>query len=116
MSQYRSQYTLHAKQNPRRENVVLLKRKPSTTFLKRSEGRYISSYKEEKRAFLVIRLDPMSALTNPPHTTFQLRQFVNDVQRPQDQAHIVAPGQDVFEDTTSEVTDVLRANPEKAGL
>jgi hypothetical protein len=58
----------------------------------------------------------MSALTNLPHTTFQLRQFVNDVQRPQDQAHIVAPGQDVFEDTTSEVTDVLRANPEKAGL
>jgi hypothetical protein len=98
-----------------------LKRKPSTTFRKRSEGRYISSYKEEKRAFLVIRLDPMSALTNLPHTTFQLRRFVNDVQKPQDQAHIVAPGQDVFEDTTSEdttseVTDVLRANPERARL
>jgi hypothetical protein len=63
----------------------------------------------------------MSALTNLPHTTFQLRQFVNEVQRPQDQAHIVAPGQDVFEDTTSEdttsgVTDVLRANPERTRL
>jgi hypothetical protein len=63
----------------------------------------------------------MSVLTNPPHTTFLLCQFVREVQSPQNHAHIVAPGQYAFEDTTSEdttseVTDVLRANPERARL
>jgi hypothetical protein len=82
MSQHRSQYKSRARGNQRSGKVVLSRRKPSTPFRNHSEVRYIPSYKEEKRAFLVIRLDPMSALTNPPHTTFQLRQFVRDVQSP----------------------------------